>query len=89
MLCISSRFFFVSSSLIKQILNEANGKKDSFRVIVVDSRPTHEGQAMIKRLVKIGIECKTVLISALGFIMPEVALNYPSHVVLGKNVSSF
>jgi translation initiation factor eIF-2B subunit delta len=68
------------SSLIKLILKEANDKNDRFSVIVVDSRPSHEGQAMIKRLVKEGIACKCVEISALGFIMPEV-----TKVILGAH----
>lgn len=64
--------FSFSSSLVKHILEEANRRKVDFRVIVVDSRPKHEGQEMLRRLVSQGINCTCVLINAIGFIMPEV-----------------
>lgn len=43
-----------------------------FRVIVVDSRPDHEGREMLKSLTMLGINCTYVLINAISFIMPEV-----------------
>lgn len=61
------------SSLIKRTLVEAC--KESvlkFKVIVVDSRPDHEGQEMLKSLTMLGINCTYVLINAVSFIMPEV-----------------
>uniref|UniRef100_A0A8C1RNB9 Translation initiation factor eIF2B subunit delta n=1 Tax=Cyprinus carpio TaxID=7962 RepID=A0A8C1RNB9_CYPCA len=44
-----------------------------FRVIVVDSRPRLEGREALRRLVKKGIRCTYVLISALSYILPEVS----------------
>lgn len=62
------------SSVILNILNEANKKKRDFRVIIVDARPWHEGMEMLRRLVAKNINCTCVLINAVGFIMPEVCV---------------
>ncbi|XP_056337265.1 LOW QUALITY PROTEIN: translation initiation factor eIF-2B subunit delta [Danio aesculapii] len=48
-------------------------KQRQFRVIVVDSRPRLEGREALRRLVKKGIRCTYVLISALSYILPEVS----------------
>lgn len=64
---------FGCSSLINHILNEAQKRNVDFRVVVVDARPEHEGQEMLRRLVAKGIRCTCVLINAVGFIMPEVS----------------
>ncbi|XP_035279992.1 translation initiation factor eIF-2B subunit delta isoform X2 [Anguilla anguilla] len=62
------------SSLVNHILSEAFEKeKRKFRVIVVDSRPRLEGREALRRLVKKGIHCTYVLISALSYILPEVS----------------
>lgn len=64
---------FGCSSLIEQILVEAKKRRTvSFQVIVVDSRPSHEGQEMLRRLIKYDINCTCVLINAVSFIMPAV-----------------
>ncbi|MCJ8743682.1 hypothetical protein PDJAM_G00096910 [Pangasius djambal] len=60
------------SSLVNYILCEAFEKlRRKFRVIVVDSRPRLEGREALRRLVKRGIRCTYVLISALSYILPE------------------
>ncbi|XP_062857407.1 translation initiation factor eIF-2B subunit delta isoform X2 [Trichomycterus rosablanca] len=62
------------SSLVNHILCEAFEKlQRKFRVIVVDSRPRLEGRETLRRLVKRGIRCTYVLISALSYILPEVS----------------
>ncbi|XP_051952562.1 translation initiation factor eIF-2B subunit delta-like isoform X2 [Xyrauchen texanus] len=61
------------SSLVNHILCEAFEKQRKFRVIVVDSRPRLEGREVLRRLVKRGIQCTYVLISALSYILPEVS----------------
>ncbi|KAK5853014.1 hypothetical protein PBY51_006838 [Eleginops maclovinus] len=61
------------SSLVNHILCEAFDKKRKFRVIVVDSRPRLEGREALRRLVKRGISCTYVLISAVSYILPEVS----------------
>jgi translation initiation factor eIF-2B subunit delta len=61
------------SSLIKKTLADAWREGElKFRVIVVDSRPDHEGQEMLKSLAILGINCTYVMINAISFIMPEV-----------------
>lgn len=62
---------FGCSSIILNILTEANTKHD-FRVVVVDARPWHEGREMLRRLVARNIKCTCILINAVGFIMPTV-----------------
>lgn len=62
------------SSVILNILNEAKKEKRDFRVIIVDSRPWHEGIEMLRQLVAKNINCTCVLINAAGFIMPEVCV---------------
>lgn len=66
---------FGCSSVIQNILDEAKSSKRDFRVIVVDARPCHEGQEMLRRLVAKDIKCTCVLINAVGFIMPEVCID--------------
>uniref|UniRef100_A0A4W4HLK9 Translation initiation factor eIF2B subunit delta n=1 Tax=Electrophorus electricus TaxID=8005 RepID=A0A4W4HLK9_ELEEL len=61
------------SSLVNHILCDAFEKQRKFRVIVVDSRPRLEGREALRRLVKRGIRCTYVLISALSYILPEVS----------------
>lgn len=61
------------SSLIKQTLVDACRQSElKFKVIVVDSRPDHEGQEMLKSLTMMGINCTYVLINSLSYVMPEV-----------------
>lgn len=65
---------FGCSSLISHILDEAQKRQVDFRVVVVDARPDHEGQEMLRRLVAQGIRCTCVLVNAIGFIMPVVSV---------------
>ncbi|XP_037035828.1 translation initiation factor eIF-2B subunit delta isoform X2 [Bradysia coprophila] len=71
---------FGCSSLICHIIEEAQKRNVDFSVIVVDSRPHHEGQEMLRRLVALKIRCTFVLINAIGFVMPDV-----TKVLLGAN----
>lgn len=63
---------FGCSSLIQHILLEAKSADRKFRVIIVDTRPNHEGLEMLRRLVAKDISCTCVQINAVGFIMPQV-----------------
>lgn len=63
---------FGCSSVVQNILDEAKKSKRDFSVIVVDARPWHEGQEMLRRLTAKNIKCTCVLINAVGFIMPQV-----------------
>lgn len=60
------------SSLIKHILEEANRREKSFRVVIVDSRPRNREHEMLRQLVAQGIDCTCVLINAISYVMPEV-----------------
>ncbi|KAK3516653.1 hypothetical protein QTP70_022004 [Hemibagrus guttatus] len=73
------------SSLVNYILCEAFEKlQRKFRVIVVDSRPRLEGREALRRLVKRGIRCTYVLISALSYILPEARNFYEFHSSVSK-----
>ncbi|XP_072410592.1 translation initiation factor eIF2B subunit delta isoform X1 [Chiloscyllium punctatum] len=60
------------SSLVTSILCDAH-KAKKFKVIVVDSRPKLEGREALRRLVRNGIHCTYILISAVSYILPEVS----------------
>ncbi|XP_078068726.1 translation initiation factor eIF2B subunit delta isoform X1 [Mustelus asterias] len=60
------------SSLVSSILCDAH-KAKKFKVVVVDSRPKLEGRETLRRLVRNGIRCTYVLISAVSYILPEVS----------------
>ncbi|XP_055822320.1 uncharacterized protein LOC129890945 isoform X2 [Solanum dulcamara] len=62
-----------SSFVVEMILLHAYELGKQFRVIVVDSRPTFEGQALLRRLVKKGLCCTYTHINAVSYIMHEVS----------------
>ncbi|XP_052763864.1 translation initiation factor eIF-2B subunit delta-like isoform X2 [Mya arenaria] len=59
------------SSLIRRVLCDAHKAGKVFRVIVVDSRPKMEGRECLRRLVKEGIKCSYVMITAVSYVMSE------------------
>ncbi|RXM31252.1 hypothetical protein EOD39_7200 [Acipenser ruthenus] len=61
------------SSLVNFILCDAYERGRKFRVIVVDSRPRLEGRETLRRLVRKGISCTYVLITAVSYMLPEVS----------------
>ncbi|MBN3314412.1 EI2BD factor, partial [Atractosteus spatula] len=61
------------SSLVNYILCDAYERGRKFRVIVVDSRPRLEGREALRRLVRKGICCTYVLITAISYILHEVS----------------
>ncbi|XP_075772375.1 translation initiation factor eIF2B subunit delta isoform X2 [Pelodiscus sinensis] len=67
------------SSLVNRTLCDAHTKR-AFRVIVVDSRPRLEGRDTLRRLVREGIRCTYVMITAISYVLPEV-----SKVLLGAH----
>uniref|UniRef100_A0A8D2KU29 Translation initiation factor eIF2B subunit delta n=1 Tax=Varanus komodoensis TaxID=61221 RepID=A0A8D2KU29_VARKO len=68
------------SSLVSRTLCDAQAKGHAFRVVVVDSQPRLEGRETLRRLVKQGVRCSYVLISAISYVLPEV-----SKVLLGAH----
>lgn len=66
------------SSVVESILVAAQQvKRDSFRVIVVDSRPGVEGRQLADNLSAEGVPCTYVLITAVSYIM-RVRTIHPS-----------
>ncbi|KAI0228007.1 Translation initiation factor eIF-2B subunit delta [Lamellibrachia satsuma] len=63
---------YACSSLILRVLCDAHKSGQTFRVVVIDSRPKLEGREMLRRLVQQGIPCSYVLISAAAYVMKEV-----------------
>jgi len=63
---------YASSHVIEVMLKKAHDDGKSFRVIIVDSRPKFEGRAMLSRLVKYGIDCGYVLLTALAYVLKDV-----------------
>ena len=62
---------YACSSLVLRVLSEAHKSGIKFRVIVIDGRPRMEGKEMLRRLVKVGIKCSYMLISAVSYAMQE------------------
>lgn len=61
-----------SSSVVEMMLAYAHEQGKQFRVVIVDSRPKLEGQALLHRLVKKGLNCTYTHINAVSYIMHEV-----------------
>ncbi|XP_033646621.1 translation initiation factor eIF-2B subunit delta-like [Asterias rubens] len=64
---------YTCSSLIYKVLCDAHEAGKTFRVIVADSRPKSEGIEAVRRLMKHGIKCTYILISAISYMMQEVS----------------
>ncbi|KAJ1394701.1 NagB/RpiA transferase-like [Sesbania bispinosa] len=60
------------SCVVEMILLYAHDLGKQFRVVVVDSRPKLEGQALLRRLVAKGLNCTYTHINAVSYIMHEV-----------------
>ncbi|RDX78054.1 Translation initiation factor eIF-2B subunit delta, partial [Mucuna pruriens] len=60
------------SCVVEMILLYAHELGRQFRVVVVDSRPRLEGQALLHRLVAKGLSCTYTHINAVSYIMHEV-----------------
>ncbi|KAF2325513.1 hypothetical protein GH714_029695 [Hevea brasiliensis] len=61
-----------SSCVVEMILLYAHELGKQFRVVIVDSRPKLEGQALLRRLVAKGLNCTYTHINAVSYIMHEV-----------------
>ncbi|KAI9649139.1 hypothetical protein NHQ30_001706 [Ciborinia camelliae] len=63
---------YAKSSLVQRALMRAHEMGKKFRVIVVDSRPLHEGKHLASALVSLGIEVKYCLIHGLSHNIQDV-----------------
>ncbi|KAJ0255099.1 hypothetical protein HA466_0099050 [Hirschfeldia incana] len=61
-----------SPAAVEMVLLQAHELRKKFRVLVVDSRPKLEGQLLLRRLIKRGIDCTYTHINAISYIMHEV-----------------
>ncbi|KAF3525934.1 hypothetical protein F2Q69_00048501 [Brassica cretica] len=61
-----------SPSAVEMVLLQAHELRKKFRVLVVDSLPKLEGQLLLRRLIKRGIDCTYTHINAISYIMHEV-----------------
>lgn len=60
------------SCVVEMILISAHDLGKQFRVVVVDSRPKFESQALLTRLMAKGLSCTYTHINAVSYIMHEV-----------------
>ncbi|KAK4050905.1 hypothetical protein OIO90_004881 [Microbotryomycetes sp. JL221] len=65
---------YARSSVVEGVLLEARRQGKRFSVIVVDSRPLHEGKHLLTSLRSLGISTSYVLLPSLSLILPRVSL---------------
>jgi translation initiation factor eIF-2B subunit delta len=63
---------YAKSSIVQGALAQAFREGKQFRVVVVDSRPLHEGKHLAESLVKLGLEVKYCLINGLSHNIQDV-----------------
>jgi len=63
---------YAKSSIVQRALVKAHEEGKKFRVIIVDSRPLHEGKHLAAALVQIGMDVKYCLINGLSHNIQDV-----------------
>ncbi|KAN0038095.1 hypothetical protein ACTA71_000267 [Dictyostelium dimigraforme] len=63
---------YASSHVVELIIQQAIQDKKKFRLIIVDSRPKHEGRELLHRLVLHGVKITYIMLHAVSYIMKEV-----------------
>ena len=63
---------YAKSSIVQRALVRAHEEGKKFRVIIVDSRPLHEGKHLAAALVQIGMDVKYCLINGLSHNIQDV-----------------
>jgi translation initiation factor eIF-2B subunit delta len=63
---------YAKSSIVQRALVRAHEEGKKFRVIIVDSRPLHEGKHLAAALVRIGMDVKYCLINGLSHNIQDV-----------------
>jgi translation initiation factor eIF-2B subunit delta len=63
---------FAKSSIVQRALVKAHEEGKNFRVIIVDSRPLHEGKHLAAALVTLGMDVKYCLINGLSHNIQDV-----------------
>jgi len=64
---------YASSHVVEKIIEQAHVEGKNFRVIIVDSRPKHEGRELLHRLSLHGVKCTYIMLNAISYIMKEVS----------------
>eukprot|EP00300_Choanocystis_sp_HF-7_P016822 c19542_g1_i2.p1 GENE.c19542_g1_i2~~c19542_g1_i2.p1 ORF type:complete len:356 (-),score=77.16 c19542_g1_i2:148-1215(-) len=67
-----------SSHVIEAILTRSHNQNISFRTIVVDSRPHHQGKELAERLVRAGLQVSLVPLHGVNYVIPEVTKTFLS-----------
>ncbi|KAK4053517.1 hypothetical protein OIV83_001685 [Microbotryomycetes sp. JL201] len=65
---------YARSSVVEGVLLEARRQGKRFSVVVVDSRPLHEGKNLLTSLRSFGIPTSYVLLPSLSLVLPRVSL---------------
>ena len=65
---------YATSYVIQQVLLTAKQQGKDFSVVLVDSRPKHEGRRLLQALTTAGITCHYCLVSSLSAIIQSVTL---------------
>ena len=65
---------YATSYVIQQVLLTAKQQGKDFTVVVVDSRPKHEGRRLLQALSGAGVTCHYCLVSSLSSIIQSVTL---------------
>jgi translation initiation factor eIF-2B subunit delta len=63
---------YAKSSIVQRALIKAHDEGKKFKVIIVDSRPLHEGKHLAAALVKIGMDVRYCLINGLSHNIQDV-----------------
>ncbi|KAF2070355.1 hypothetical protein CYY_008326 [Polysphondylium violaceum] len=64
---------YASSHVVEKIIEQAQAEGKNFRVIIVDSRPKHEGRELLHRLSLHGVKCTYIMLNAISYMMKEVS----------------
>lgn len=60
------------SYVVESLLKKCKGDGKNFRVVVVDSRPLHEGREMVRICSDLGLSCTYIMVNAVSYMMREV-----------------
>mmetsp|Transcript_19969 Transcript_19969/g.32920 ORF Transcript_19969/g.32920 Transcript_19969/m.32920 type:complete len:456 (+) Transcript_19969:29-1396(+) len=64
---------FGRSCVIEQLLLAAHENGVDFKVVVVNARPRNEGQLLVDRLAKAGIDCVFILLTSISYMMESAS----------------
>ncbi|KAK9898355.1 nagb/rpia/CoA transferase-like protein [Cystobasidium minutum MCA 4210] len=80
---------FGRSSLVEGVLLAAKEHGKRFSVIIVDSRPMHEGKNLLRALLAADVPCTYVLLSSIGSVLSNVSLTLLGAAAMLSNGAMF